>query len=142
VTGVEIGPSASPRSLPCTGGAVTADELAPGQVRQVVVAFARDVGAGQACVERLRLAVTEAVTNVVLHAYPHAGGAVEFAVDADAGDIQVVIADSGLGLRTGPVTHRAGLGLGLIAVLSDDFRIEARSGGGLAIWMRFVEPSI
>ena len=81
----------------------------------------------------LRLAVTEACANVVLHAYPtpQAG---EFEVDARAvpgESVEVVVRDFGGGMERESATPGAGLGLSLIGTLTShhEIRPAARAGG-------------
>ena len=87
------------------------------------------------------LAVSEAVTNVVVHAYrdrdPADGpGRVRVALTVDDDAICVVVDDDGVGLR--PRTDSPGLGIGLplIASLCDMLELEHRDDG-TRIHMRF-----
>src|SRR5215208_6191787 len=70
--------------------------------RRRMVAFAADLGANRELQARVALAVSEAATNVVVHAYPDAGPRpLHVAADFEEGDLEVVVADQGEGLRTG-----------------------------------------
>jgi serine/threonine-protein kinase RsbW len=66
----------------------------------------------------LKLAVTEACTNVVVHAYPGGEGRLE--VDASIFDdaLVIVMRDHGAGIHPRPDSPGLGLGLPLIATLS------------------------
>jgi anti-sigma regulatory factor (Ser/Thr protein kinase) len=120
------------------GADVPAEPGAIGVLRRTLGEFARRHGAGPRLAERMELAVSEAVTNVVRHAYA-AGepGGVSFAADAEERDLQVVVSDCGRGLHE-DASHGAGLGLRIIATVSDDFAVSARPEGGLEVWMRFL----
>jgi serine/threonine-protein kinase RsbW len=60
----------------------------------------------------MELAVTEAATNAVLHAYPgEADGQFELRIRTAPGEVLVEVRDFGVG-RDGP-TSRSGLGIGL-----------------------------
>lgn len=112
--------------------------------RAAVVGFAQQAGASQATVEAVELAVSEAVTNVVVHAYSDAPdpGAVEVAAALTAGELWVIVADAGRGLRPRRGGPGLGLGLGLIAQVSNGVDLEHRASGGLELRMRFlVDPS-
>lgn len=107
--------------------------------RTALVAFARRVGAADAVVEAVELAASEAVTNVVQHAYRGEQGVGEIDVTAAvaAGELWVLVCDSGSGLQPRRDSPGLGLGLGLIAQVSDGVDILHRSGGGLELRMRF-----
>jgi serine/threonine-protein kinase RsbW len=106
-------------------------------LRRALAELAADAGATEEQVDRVRLAVSEAVTNVVLHAYRDSPGLVHVSADLAGSELWVLIADDGCGLR--PVADRPGLGIGmaLISVLTDDFAIVSRSSGGVEVRMRF-----
>jgi anti-sigma regulatory factor (Ser/Thr protein kinase) len=72
----------------------------------------------------IKLAVTEACTNVVMHAYENdAVGDLE--VDATVGDccLTVVIRDNGRGIVPRPDSPGLGLGLPLIATLTESLEL-------------------
>jgi anti-sigma regulatory factor (Ser/Thr protein kinase) len=127
-----------PVPVPCVGGCVRADAAAPTTVRRALKAFLDRHGVDDGLTDAVMLVATEAVSNAVLHAYGDATGHVEYAADIADGDVQLVVADTGLGLRTGHVSAGAGLGLKIIAGHCDDFQLLERPRGGLELWMRFV----
>lgn len=68
----------------------------------------------------LRLAVTEACTNVVVHAYPDGEGPMHVsAVIGDAQRLTVVVRDEGQGIVPRADSPGLGLGLPLIATLTE-----------------------
>ena len=79
----------------------------------------------------MRLAVTEACTNVVRHAYGAARGRSTSSCGRRATTLEVIVADSGRGIGPSPDTAGPGLGLPLIAALADSLEIEraARAPG-------------
>lgn len=99
--------------------------------------FAVQAGASTEQVEAVRLAASEAVTNVVKHAYPDSEGSVQITAAVVRGELCVLIADDGRGIR--PHVSRGGLGLGLalIASLCDELQIVKRSSGGTGLWLWF-----
>jgi serine/threonine-protein kinase RsbW len=82
----------------------------------------------------VKLAVTEACTNVVVHAYPDAEGPLEVAASLRDGRLSVVVRDEGRGILPRADSPGLGLGLPLIATLAetlelgtgDDDRTEVR----------------
>jgi serine/threonine-protein kinase RsbW len=105
--------------------------------RAAITAFAREAGAKGECLEAIRLATSEAITNAVLHAYGGSPGPIHVSASYVPGELWVLIADSGggLGTRTGP--SGLGLGLVLIAQLADEFQIVSRGTGGTELRMLF-----
>jgi len=107
-------------------------------IRHVLGAFAEALRLPDELVEDLRLAVTEACTNVVRHAYP-AGrtGPVEISIEPGDEHVTVVVADRGRGIGTSSDTTGPGLGLPLIAAIADDVELIPVQGGGSRVAMTF-----
>lgn len=93
----------------------------------------------QVQLENLRIAVSEAVTNTVVHAYPDGSeGTFRVTVTQDGRpEVYVVVRDEGGGLRPRPDSTGLGLGLPLIAQLSDGFEVSDGTGAGTEVSMRF-----
>jgi anti-sigma regulatory factor (Ser/Thr protein kinase) len=105
--------------------------------RAAVGAFAATAGASERQIEDIRLLVSEAVANVVQHAYDEQPGEVVVSANLAAGELWVLVADEGCGL--GALKRSDGLGLGLawMAALSDGLTLQARASGGLEACLRF-----
>jgi serine/threonine-protein kinase RsbW/stage II sporulation protein AB (anti-sigma F factor) len=85
----------------------------------------------------IRLAVSEAVTNVVHHAYRTGDvGSVRVRVEIGEEQIEVLVEDDGSGMRPRHDSPGLGLGMPLIASLSQrlDVRTTSRGGTRLCIW--------
>jgi serine/threonine-protein kinase RsbW len=108
------------------------------RARRLVAEFARQGGLTGRRLDLLRLAVSEAVTNVVVHAYRGRSGTVEVAGAIASNELWVLVSDSGCGYQTPPERPGLGLGLVLIADACDDFVIAERAEGGTEARMRFV----
>ena len=111
-----------------------------GSVRRALASFSREIGASEATIADVELAVSEAVTNVVVHAYRDAAeaGTIEIAGALASGELWVIVADTGSGLHPRRDSPGLGLGLGLIAQVSDGVDLVHRASGGLELRMRFV----
>lgn len=112
----------------------------PGSVRaarRALTHFAAQTGASGEQVDAVRLAASEALTNVVKHAYPGLSGSIHITAVVACGELVVEIADDGCGIR--PHYPRGGLGLGLtvIASLCDELQIVKRPSGGVQLWLWF-----
>ena len=83
---------------------------AVGKIRTAVCQFAMTCGLPEGTIEAIKLAVSEAATNAVLHGYSDHAGQITVVSELDAsGALRVVIADRGRGM----LPHRASEGLGL-----------------------------
>jgi serine/threonine-protein kinase RsbW len=105
--------------------------------RNAVVAFAAAAGLASQRLDGLRLAVSEALSNVVVHAYPDVPGEIHLAASVAGGELWVSIADDGAGLSPRVLGPGLGLGLGLIAHETDELKIAKRAGGGTELQLRF-----
>jgi len=109
-----------------------------GWARQAIAELAAAGGMRGQRLEDVRLAVSEAVTNAVAYAYDGAGGQVHLIAAIVSCELWVVVADDGNGMQARPSDTRGlGLGLGLIARLSDALTILTRSSGGVEVRMSF-----
>lgn len=108
-------------------------------VRQAVAGLADSLGIDPARTADIKIAVTEACTNAVVHAYPDHEGMLEVAMDVEHGRLVLTVRDRGHGMRPLPADRDGpplGFGLALIASLSDEFGI---AGGrhGTAVRLGF-----
>ncbi len=110
-----------------------------GTLRASVVEFAQEVGFEDT--GPIALAVSEALTNAVLHAYR----------DMEVGDVRVVacnkpdrlvvvVRDYGGGMLPRADSPGLGLGLPLISSMTDALQIEAADGAGTLLRMHFMKP--
>ena len=100
--------------------------------------FAEGNGAHGDCLDAVRLATSEALTNVVVHAYPAGLGELHVTAAMAEGDLWVLVSDDGQGLQARSERAGLGLGLALIAQLCEEFAIVKRASGGTELRMRFV----
>ncbi len=115
-----------------------AENVAP--LRHAVVDLAADAGADDGVRTDLALAVGEACANVVVHAYPpgDVGPLIVQATVIDSREIVVTVVDQGQGMTPRPDSPGLGLGLPLIANLSDKLEIqEGPDGVGTQLEMVF-----
>ena len=71
----------------------------------------------------IKLAVTEACTNVVIHAYPDEEGPMEVRAAVGDGELSVVVRDEGRGVVPRADSPGLGLGLPLIATLTESLEL-------------------
>lgn len=106
--------------------------------RRALAAVAAAAGAAGERLEEIRLAVSEALTNAVVHAYRNGeAGHLYVTAAVASGELWVLIGDDGRGLHAWNDSQGLGIGLSLISGLSDDFAIVTRASGGTEVQMRF-----
>lgn len=108
------------------------------EIRHDVAAVAERLNAGETALLRINLAVSEAVTNAVLHAYPDrsSAGDVHVRVTHAEGGLEVRIRDSGVGISRRDDRRSGGLGLGLMA--HEAAHCEIKTGAeGTEVLLRF-----
>ena len=106
-------------------------------IRHVLGAFAEALDLPEDVVEDMRLAVTEACTNVVRHAYEGELGMIDIVVRPSGDRLELMVIDHGRGMGNSADTGGPGLGLPLIAALAESVRIEAGSPRGSRLAMLF-----
>src|SRR6185437_2347004 len=116
----------------------------PGEVarlRHAVARYADTQRVADPPMGDVRLAVSEAMTNAVVHAYPTGPPGtvtVVVTVDADQALLTVVVTDDGAGLRPRSDSPGLGLGLPLITTLTRATTITDGPGGtGTSVSMTF-----
>jgi serine/threonine-protein kinase RsbW len=115
-----------------------AEELAG--LRTAVWRYALEQGASQEVGQAVRLAVGEALTNIVMHAYVgREVGLMSVQAWLDEEEhFCVEVLDEGHGLIPRADSPGLGLGLGLMAQMSDDLRIANREAApGTSVYLRF-----
>jgi anti-sigma regulatory factor (Ser/Thr protein kinase) len=115
----------------------TADQVAV--LRRAVTDYAQCAGLADGRLGDVRLAVSEAVTNAVLHAYRDRDPG-EIRVEAvvqDDGCLAIVVEDDGFGPLPRPDSPGLGLGLPTIASVADAVELSAGNAAGARLSMRF-----
>ncbi len=107
------------------------------RTRRRLAGIAACAGATAEQLDRVRLAVSEAVTNAVEHAYDDGEGLVHVSAVAAGGHLLVLVADDGRGLTGSRNREGLGLGLSVAARMSDGFELAKRSCGGVEVQMQF-----
>jgi serine/threonine-protein kinase RsbW len=124
-------------ACPSLGEVYAATAESVPMARESLTAFAAGAGAYGDELEEIRLAVSEAVTNVVIHAYRDLGGYIYLTAAMAGDELWILVTDDGGGLHPGSNGGGLGFGLGLISQLSDEFSIVQRASGGTEVRMRF-----
>jgi anti-sigma regulatory factor (Ser/Thr protein kinase) len=117
-----------------------AEPAAVAAARHDVTAFAAAHGAPEDMVRDVALAVSEACTNVVVHAYRHRSGQtgdMQVEVASEGHGLRVTVDDQGCGVRPRGDSPGVGLGLQIIARTTSSFEVQQAPGGGARLLLRF-----
>ena len=108
------------------------------RARAAVVALARAAGASPEAIDDVRLAVSEAVTNVVMHAYVGGPpGPLHVTARIRGRRLEVDVRDEGGGLRARPDSPGLGVGLPLIAAVTESLKLSNADGEPSCVSMTF-----
>lgn len=107
-------------------------------IRHALAGMAEQIGMDEAGLADLKTVVTEACTNVVVHAYPNGDGPLLVEAEPDDEGLTVIVRDTGSGISPEADSDRASLklGLSLIAALSSSFSISGGLDRGTEVMMR------
>jgi serine/threonine-protein kinase RsbW len=111
-------------------------------VRQALTGMADALAFDAAVLADMKMAVSEACTNVVVHAYDDdADGVLEVDMQADEIGLTIRVRDHGSGIKAQATRFNdvpaLGLGLPLIAALTDAFELHGTTGQGTEVRMTF-----
>ena len=120
--------------------------------RNVVASFAVEISPTLEEINDIKTAVSEAVTNCVVHAYNKDGNGIveiECKVDEKERSIEIVVRDFGKGIAdvkqavepfftTSPEDERSGMGFTIIETFMDEMRVESTPGEGTVVRMKKV----
>ena len=98
-------------------------------------------------IDEIKTAVSEAVTNSVIHAYEDGDGTIVIEGETDGRCVSYIISDSGCGiadvdkarepLYTGkPDSERSGMGFSIMEAFMDELEVESSPGKGTRVTMR------
>jgi serine/threonine-protein kinase RsbW len=116
-----------------------ADRRAPARARRAVTEFLHGLGADPRALADVVLAVSEVVTNAVVHGYRNEPGGV-VAVEGRHwhGDrVQLSVSDNGGGMAPRVDSPGLGLGLPMVGSIAQRVDITAPAGGGTLVSMCF-----
>lgn len=94
----------------------------------------------------IKTAVSEAVTNCVVHAYPKGNGMVNLRCELEGDNIKIIVKDSGIGIKdiskamepfytTKPSEERSGMGFAVMESFMDKVEVMPNDGMGLKVVM-------
>lgn len=98
-------------------------------------------------VNDIKTAVSEAVTNSIIHGYKNQGGPISVECDIDDNVLTIIISDSGCGIpdvhkameplfTTGATQERSGMGFTFMEIFMDQLLVESEVGKGTRVIMK------
>ncbi|REK71356.1 anti-sigma B factor RsbW [Paenibacillus paeoniae] len=120
-------------------------------VRAALYAIASKVGFSYEAIEDMKVAVTEACTNAIRHAYEERGGWIELSFLWDNHELRITIKDDGRGKEEIPTQHMTrsvlhqspiadvtvgGLGIFLMEALMDEVHVRSENGTEVVLMKR------
>jgi serine/threonine-protein kinase RsbW/stage II sporulation protein AB (anti-sigma F factor) len=108
-------------------------------LRRAVAALAQEAGFAPLRVEDVAVALSEVLTNVVMHAYRDRlhPGPVVLSAALDGESLHVAVGDEGVGFGRRPDSPGLGLGLPLVRAIADDVHISPAHPSGTVVALRF-----
>lgn len=115
--------------------------------RVVVAAFAVQLSPTVSEIADIKTAVSEAVTNAIVHGYEGTRGMVKLRAAIDDRVLTVEVSDTGRGIRdvkqamepfftTRPEQERSGMGFAVMQTFMDDLHVVSTPGEGTSVRMR------
>lgn len=117
-----------------------------GFARMAVTAFMTEMNPTLEQIADVKTAVSEAVTNAIVHGYADEEKQVEIICDQDGYRLSVTVLDHGVGIEnvkqamqafytTKPEMERSGMGFAFMEAFMDELRVESRPGIGTKVMM-------
>ena len=118
-----------------------------GFARVAVAAFITEMNPTLDEVADVKTAVSEAVTNAIIHGYDSPEEKVELLCKIDGNVVEIIVADTGKGIpdvgkamepfyTTEPELERSGMGVAFMEAFMDEVRVDSVVGKGTRVWMR------
>ena len=115
--------------------------------RMVVTAFMTDMNPTLEQISDVKTAVSEAVTNAIIHGYENKEDSVELCCDRDGQQLIVTVEDHGVGIvdieqarnpfyTTKPELERSGMGFTFMEAFMDEVTVESQVGYGTVVHMK------
>ena len=123
-----------------------------GLARVVIAAFLTRLDPTLELLLDVKTAVSEAVTNAVIHGYEEKGGKIQMTATLENGQLSLSISDKGVGIEnvqeamqplftTRPEGERSGMGFSFMEAFMDRVEVESSPGNGTIVhmWKSFQE---
>lgn len=117
-----------------------------GFARNTVASFLMPLNPSISVLSDIKTAVSEAVTNSIVHGYPESVGDVTLSAEIDGDKVKIAVCDSGVGIEdldaalqpfftSKPDEERSGMGFTIIKTFMDEVQVESKLGKGTTVKM-------
>lgn len=117
--------------------------------RVVIAAFVTRLNPTLEELGDIKVAVSEAVTNAIIHGYEEKGGKIRITARLEENELTVQIEDHGKGIpdvekameplfTTKPEEERSGMGFSFMEAFTDELLVESKPGEGTRVTMKKV----
>lgn len=121
--------------------------------RNVVASFILPLNPSLNELEDIKTAVNEAVTNVIVHAYPNKSGYVTMKITTDETKISITISDNGVGIEdieralvpfytSKPNEERSGMGFTVMESFMDELKVQSNKEGVVVSMTKEILPAV
>ena len=118
-----------------------------GFARMAIAVFIAELDPTLDEISDVKTAVSEAVTNVIIHAYDNPEEKVKLGCCITGNVVEIVVSDTGKGIpdipkamepfyTTKPELERSGMGFAFMEAFMDEIRVSSEVGKGTKVWMR------
>lgn len=123
-----------------------AKSINEGFARVCVSAFCVQLNPSIDEINDIKTAVSEAVTNCVVHAYPNCDGLIKLRCEIKGNNVIIEVSDAGVGIKninkarepfytTKPSEERSGMGFTVMEGFMDSLTVENNESGGIKVIM-------
>ena len=121
--------------------------------RSVVASFILPLNPSVNELEDIKTAVNEAVTNVIVHAYPEKSGYITMKITTENNFVKIKISDNGVGIEdieralvpfytTKPNEERSGMGFIVMESFMDNLQVTSGKEGVTVIMSKEILPAV
>lgn len=118
-----------------------------GMARAAVAAFCAQLDPAAVEIADIKCAVSEAVTNCIVHAYKNCGGKIYLSAELYDDGIKITVRDKGCGIEdvekaleplytTDQSGDRSGMGFAIMGSFTDKLKVYSKPGSGTRVVMR------
>ena len=121
--------------------------------RNVVASFILPLNPSVSELEDIKTAVNEAITNVIVHAYPDKTGIITMKIKTDKNKVEICISDNGVGIKdieraltpfytSKPNEERSGMGFTVMESFMDKLEVKNNKDGVTVSMFKEILPLV